>query len=66
MAVLFDCDLDREKIARALHIHRRALTYRIQRIWDLTRLDPATDRRSRPAEWCTSRLPRDPLLQVKR
>lgn len=39
---LFECELDRERTSRKLHIHRRTLTYRIQRIRELTGLDPAT------------------------
>ncbi|HET9383171.1 MAG TPA: helix-turn-helix domain-containing protein [Streptomyces sp.] len=42
LEVLFDCGLDREQTTRALYIHRRTLTYRIQRIRDLTGLDPTT------------------------
>jgi sugar diacid utilization regulator len=39
---LFGCGLDRERMTRALSVHRRTLTYRIQRIHDLTGLDPTT------------------------
>ena len=42
LEVLFDCGLDRQRTTAALHIHRRSLTYRIQRIRELTGLDPTT------------------------
>lgn len=42
LETLFDCGLDREKTSRRLHIHRRTLTYRIQRIRELTGVDPTT------------------------
>lgn len=40
--LLFACGLDREKTTKALHVHRRTLTYRIQRIRELTGLDLTT------------------------
>ncbi len=42
LEALFDCGLDRQRTTAALHIHRRSLTYRIQRIRELTGLDPST------------------------
>lgn len=39
---LFAHDLDRGPTARSLYIHRRTLTYRIQRIHELTGIDPVT------------------------
>lgn len=40
--VLFGHDLDRERTAKALSIHRRTLGYRLTRIRELTGIDPAT------------------------
>ncbi len=42
LEVLYDCGLDRERAAKALYVHRRTLTYRIQRIRELTGLDPTS------------------------
>ncbi len=42
LETLFDCGLDRERTTKALHIHRRTLTYRLQRIRELTGINPAT------------------------
>ena len=42
LEVLFDRGLDREDTAKALYIHRRTLTYRLQRIRELTGIDPST------------------------
>lgn len=42
LVALFQCGLDRERTTRTLHIHRRTLTYRLQRIRELTGLDPTT------------------------
>lgn len=42
LEVLFDCELDREKARKILHIHRRTMTYRLKRIRDLTGIDPNT------------------------
>lgn len=40
LEVLFDCELNRDRAARELSIHRRTLTYRLTRIHALTGLDP--------------------------
>ncbi|MFR9676880.1 PucR family transcriptional regulator [Streptomyces sp. TR06-5] len=42
LEVLFDCGLDRGRTAEALHLHRRSLTYRLQRIRQLSGFDPTT------------------------
>lgn len=42
LEVLFGCGLDRERTTNVLHIHRRTLTYRLQRIRALTGINPAT------------------------
>jgi hypothetical protein len=42
LEVLFECDLDREQTTDVLHIHRRTLTYRLQRIRALTGINPAS------------------------
>lgn len=42
LGALFDNGLDRERTAQALFVHRRTLTYRIQRIRDLSGIDPLT------------------------
>ncbi|MFD9303187.1 PucR family transcriptional regulator [Streptomyces sp. NPDC060048] len=39
---LFFHELDREKAAKALNIHRRTLTYRLQRIREFSGLDPSS------------------------
>ncbi|MCY0923739.1 helix-turn-helix domain-containing protein [Streptomyces sp. H27-G5] len=39
---LFFHELDREKTAKALNIHRRTLSYRLQRIRDFSGLDPSS------------------------
>ncbi|MFF4860123.1 PucR family transcriptional regulator [Streptomyces rubiginosohelvolus] len=40
LEVLFECGLDREKSAQALYIHRRTLTFRLQRIREILGIDP--------------------------
>jgi DNA-binding PucR family transcriptional regulator len=40
LMVLLACNLDRERAARELCIHRRTLRYRIDRIRDLSGIDP--------------------------
>ena len=40
LEVLFACDLDRERTAKELCIHRRTLRYRMDRIRDLSGIDP--------------------------
>jgi len=40
LKALFACDLDRERAARELGIHRRTLRYRMDRIQDLSGIDP--------------------------
>jgi sugar diacid utilization regulator len=40
LEVLFACDLDRERTAAALCIHRRTLRYRLDRIRDLSGIAP--------------------------
>ncbi|MFF4854645.1 PucR family transcriptional regulator [Streptomyces rubiginosohelvolus] len=42
LETLFECGLDRERATCALFIHRRTLTYRIQRIRELTGIDPTS------------------------
>lgn len=42
LETLYSCDLDRERAAQQLHIHRRTLTYRINRIRQLCGIDPGT------------------------
>ena len=42
LEVLFACDLDRERTAAALCIHRRTLRYRLDRIRDLSGIAPDT------------------------
>ncbi len=42
LEVLLACDLDRERTASELCIHRRTLRYRMDRIQDLTGIDPDT------------------------
>jgi hypothetical protein len=40
LEVLLACNLDRERAARELCIHRRTLRYRVDRIRDLSGIDP--------------------------
>lgn len=42
LEALFENGLDRERTAQALFVHRRTLTYRIQKIRDLSGIDPLT------------------------
>jgi hypothetical protein len=42
--VLFACDLDRERTASELYIHRRTLRYRLDRIKSLSGIDPHSAR----------------------
>ncbi|MCP9955131.1 helix-turn-helix domain-containing protein [Actinomadura madurae] len=44
LEVLLACNLDRERAARELWIHRRTLHYRLDRIRDLSGVDPSSAR----------------------
>ncbi|MBD2900660.1 hypothetical protein amrb99_96690 [Actinomadura sp. RB99] len=44
LEVLLACNLDRERAARELWIHRRTLHYRLDRIRDLSGIDPSSAR----------------------
>ncbi|TDD27555.1 PucR family transcriptional regulator [Actinomadura sp. KC06] len=44
LEVLLACNLDRERAARELWIHRRTLHYRLDRIKDLSGIDPSSAR----------------------
>ncbi len=42
LEAFFDCDLDWDRTTKALYVHRRTLVYRLERIRELTGLDPTT------------------------